>query len=211
MRGATLIIALSFLTSCAWVPGLNQVSDNEIGRVVTIAGQPRILRGDRYLEVGKKTAVEVKDVVITGLLEKAKIKMSDGTLITLGPGSQFVFHVYSFREPGPIARMSFNSGSFRLKAGKLTKKEDARFEVTTPLAVIGVDSGEVWVGYLDEQAAGLTVALMGGGQITVGNRFGKVQLSKKSEATLVTFHGSPSNPVKRSDEKIRNAIRATSL
>ena len=211
MRGATQIIALSFLASCAWVPGSNQVSDNEIGRVVNTAGQPRILRGDRYLEVGKKTAVEVKDIVITGLLEKAEIKMSDGTLITLGPESQFVFHVYSFRDPAPIARMSFNSGSFRLKAGKLTGKEDARFEVITPLAVISVDSGEVWVGYLDEQAAGLTITLMSGGQVTVGNQFGEVQLSKKDEATSVTFHGSPSNPVKRTDEQIRNVIRATSL
>jgi hypothetical protein len=206
MRVVVFTLLMVLLGSCSW----SSRPVDAIGEVEASIGSPSVLRGSRFLEIGPKTPIFVKDTILTGTGGRVKLKMSDGTRITLGESSQFVFHVYSFAEPAPIARMSFSDGAFRIDTKKFTNMEKAIFEVSTPLATIGVRGTDFWGGYIFAQET-LDVALLSRGEIYVHNDFGRVDISTPGVGTTITFKAPPSPPETWTPEKASEAIQSTTL
>ena len=106
--------------------------------------------------------------------------------------------------------MSFTEGSFRVSTARFMKKDSAIFEVTTPLAVIGVRGTDFWGGYIFGDNR-LDVAMLRGDGIYVTNNFGTVDIRDPGFGTTVVFGAAPI-PVERwSPNKALRAVEATAL
>lgn len=205
-----IVVALSALVvSCS---GLNtrSLGETAIGEVEIALGQPRVLRGSRYIQIGAGTDIEQGDVVLTGQDARVRLKMIDGTRISLGHNSEFVFHEFSFKSAQPTALMSFTAGALRIVTGRLTRNEAAEFTVKTPIAVIGVGSADLWGGYSFGEKT-LDVSLLSKGGVYVDNRFGRVDISVPGEGTTVTLGFAPGKPVPWLPEITEAAVKSTTL
>ncbi len=210
-----ILSCLLVITGCQtltdfFIQGQVRTDREKIGEVDLIAGSPLVLRGGTMISLRKGSKIHVKDTIFTDDNAKLRIEMSDGTLVTLGNNSQFVFHVYSYRDPAPIARMSFTEGSFRISTDRFMKRDAARFEVTTPLAVIGVRGTDFWGGFIfgDNE---LDVALLSEGGIYITNDQGSVDITRPGYGTTVKFGAAPTTPEQWPTLKAFRAVESTAI
>lgn len=207
-----LLTWLLSLNGCSYIGGADgaKQSATKIGVVELIKGAPRVLRGTDMILLRRGSRLRVRDTIFTGPDDKIRLKMIDDTRIALGNDSQFVFHVYSYRNPAPIARMSFSEGSFRATTGKFMQRDGASFEIATPVALIGVRGTDFWGGFIFGDNT-LDVAMLSGDGIYVKNEFGTVEIDEAGVGTTVTFGVAPAKPERWTAVKAISAIEATSI
>jgi hypothetical protein len=211
MHWVLIVLLSALVTACSSMPGSGLFrSGHGIGVVEATIGEPRFFRGDGQFTVETGVTVQVQDSVITGPNDRIRLRMIDGTRITLGGGSEFVFHVYSFVQPSPIARMSFSQGTLRIDIDRFTERQGARFEVATPLADIRVRGADFWAGDLfkDNQ---LDLVLLGEGVVTVTNGYGNVEIVEATHGTTVNFGAAPINPEPWPPEEIEDVTASISM
>lgn len=205
------LLMLIFVAGCDSLPGINLFpAAKGIGMVDAVIGEPRVFRNGASFIVQARVPLQDMDTVITGADDRIRLKMSDGSMITLGGGSELAFHVYSFISPSPLVRISFSQGAFRLKPGRLVKRDDARFRIATPLATLVVTGGEVWGGdrFQDHQ---LDVLLLDDGEVRVFNGHGSTRLARQYHGTTVNFGNAPLEAEAWPIEEIEDVIASTTL
>lgn len=204
MTRLLLIMLFLPLNSCI---SLSSMSVDAIGEVKAAEGVPRILRGTRYLEIGQGTDVFVQDVIVTGSADRVQLNMTDGTRITLGHDSEFAFHVYSYEQPRPLARMSLSYGVIRIDIGRFNRRAEHTFEVSTPAGEIDIE-GDVWAA-LPVSASRLDAVLLNGDGLSVHNPLGVTDVRASRAGVSVELGRPPQAIGFWPQDDLRRALNAT--
>ena len=183
-----------------------------LGAEAAAAGEVLLLRGavtatqdGKTLRLYRGATIIVGDRLRTGTNGRLKLRMIDGTEITLGENSEFIVRAYELNAAAGIGRsaLELTRGFFRAVTGKITKLRDNTFEVKTPLAIIGVRGTDFWG---EQQPNRFRVAMLSGTAITVRNDYGSVEITEAGLGTEITAPGqAPRVPFRWSPEEISKA------
>jgi len=187
-------------------------SPKHIGTVVAVSGSPSIVRKNQSYIIDVRSLIYEGDIVNTDSSSKTRIEMIDDSVIRLGEGSHFVFHQYDY-EPGAssaVARMTFTSGSMRIDTRMITEAKRPKFEIRTPLAIIGVRGTEFWGGFIFGDNT-LDVAMLSGKGIYVTNDHSTVEIGVAGFGTTVIGGTAPQPPYEWSSRKLDRAVEATAI
>lgn len=166
-------------------------SDPVTARVAQTQGEVSGKRGP--LEAGAR--IGAGDEVVTGDNGSTTIELSDGSLLTLQPGSRLGVETLSVLHGTDLqdAQLRLNSGRVETQAAK-QRGPAARFRILTPTAAVGVRGTQFRVGTGEAGAApGTTRAEVTEG--AVGVEAGKARLPLKEGFGVVAAAGSIAKPV----------------
>lgn len=148
-------IALLLVAMLAWAPAMAQQAAAEVtmlvGRGTAVAPDGNI----RALD--KDGAVYAGEIVTTGTNSFLNLRFRDGGLVTLRPNSRFEVREFEYRGTAPAADVTTAAasppppdggfgravfrllrGGFRTVTGLIGKDDRDAYEVTTPVATIGI-------------------------------------------------------------------------
>lgn len=207
MNRALLALALLLPASaCGW----GTYAESAIGHVKDVEGKPRVIRGDRYLELGPGSVIEIRDSLIMGSFDKAEVKLRDETIISTGGDTQLTIQEYVYRERPAKLRLTSFGGRYGLKTGKSFKAAASNLEIDTPFAMIFSGKADLLVEH-DVDAASMNVMQLGSDSIRITNQFGEAELLHKGEASTVRFGLLPSPPVQLGERELRDAVESPLL
>lgn len=156
------------------------------------AGYISAVRGEVYAigsqgvirDLKVKDPVALDDFIVTEEKGRVKIVFQDNTIVTLGENSRIKLNDYSWSKSKNEGRfkVTVNEGLFRIIGGKITKTNPESFIARTPAASIGI-RGSSYAGSVSGK--GLSVFLLGGKGIDVGNNKGSVALLQPGMGTSV--------------------------
>ncbi len=193
MSRTTIIILTLFLVSCA-SGSSNNLTTQKVALVDAVDGTPNIMRFNRLIKVAVRSALDVKDTIVTGPGDRIRFEFQDGTLVTADHDAQL--RIDAFDEKSGELRLSSSGGTFTVALGKVMKRNGtSTFRMSTPFGDIQTDAR---TGFWIEHAAGgdqLDVVLLDRGSLRVSNKFGETTLSSVGEGTSIVFSAPPSNPM----------------
>ena len=170
MKRTTIILALLILMTSAIF--------GSVGKIESLKGTVFIVRGSGTLNATAGQALEKKDVIITESDGWARVKLSDGTSITLGKNSKLVIEKYLYDGTKKShTTLGFAKGVFKTITGAIGKVAPEKFKVKTPNATIGIRGTEFFV----EIAKGKVHIICTVGIISVGNSYGVVIVNAGSQ------------------------------
>ncbi|MBP7230056.1 MAG: FecR domain-containing protein, partial [Moraxellaceae bacterium] len=141
MRGFWSILVLMLL------PGLVTAAPCRVGEVVRLVGDVSVVRPARQFTPILGMKICIGDRFVTGPSSIAELRLRDGSLITVGKGSDFTVREYRiYRNKPNVALFDLSQGAFRSITGFITRRAH-RFEVRTAVATIGVRGTDFWGGY----------------------------------------------------------------
>lgn len=201
MRAAIFILA-GFLTV---LPSLSHARACRMGKIAQLHGEVSVLRANQQISPSEGQAVCIGDRVSTGANGVANFHLRDGTKITVGKSSEFVFDEYRiYRQRPNIALFTLLKGAFRSVTGFMTVRPH-RYEVRTATATLGVRGTDFWGGYgLTEN--GLDVIMLEGHGVYVKTAQGQVELDRPGLGTTVLPEQSPTVPIVWEQEKVQRAV-----
>ena len=199
MRGFWSILVLMLL------PGLVTAAPCRVGEVVRLVGDVSVVRPARQFTPILGMKICIGDRFVTGPSSIAELRLRDGTLITVGKGSDFTVREYRiYRNKPNVALFDLSQGAFRSITGFITRRAH-RFEVRTAVATIGVRGTDFWGGYgLTEN--GLDVIMLSGKGVYVQTATGTVELDQPGLGTTVQTGGAPLTPLAWGPDKVQRAV-----
>lgn len=161
-------------------------AETAAGVVVAATGNAYVMsvvKQKRPLQRG--TEIYTGDTVFTNNDSKLLIRMSDNTAIAIHENSEYKIDQYRY-DPSNSAvnsnRTSFVKGSMRVLTGAISKEHPEKFEVRTPVAVIGVRGTEFSLSF--------NCAGVGSGgdncRLVVLDRRGLVSVTNAAGSTVLT-------------------------
>tara|TARA_R110002072_G_scaffold89232_4_gene199890 strand:- start:13030 stop:13713 length:684 start_codon:yes stop_codon:yes gene_type:complete len=208
-RGIIALLLL-LLASCESQPNAEPLT--VIGIVAKSSGYPEVTRKNRTYILAAQSRIYAEDILRTDKDSRLILNMRDDSTFALGPNSHFVLHRYDIDASlsAPVAQMSLTSGSVRTKTARIMSATRPRFEIRTPLAVIGVRGTDFWSGYLFGNNT-LDVAMVSGKGVYVQNQHGSVELTMDGWGTTVIGDSAPQPPKVWPSQKINRALGETTL
>lgn len=134
-RYVILSLALLFLT-----PSPGRTQPPETALIKTMRGEVLVLRQGRAFRAWPHFTLEEKDTVRTGGDGYAGLLFKDGTVITLGPRSQFTIQHYIFEPQADAYLFDFymGKGSMIYNSGSIGRISPQSVRITTPKATVGI-------------------------------------------------------------------------
>lgn len=191
MRAVRKIIVLVTLLLAAVVP--TRASTNPVGELLLVQGDVRITSKGLEREGARGVEVYLSDQIATESNSRTLLRFNDGTRIWLAENSIFEIVTFDPNSSSPEARFTLLKGALRTLTGLITKRDDAIFEIETPLATMGVRGTDFWGGFFTPDK--FEVTLFEGSDVYVVNALGRVLLQVPGEGTSVQA-GMPPEPVK---------------
>ena len=161
-----------------------------VGKVIDIRGQASLLReAAPNASLQKGMAVCQGDRFTTGVQGILRLRLVDGTLITVGKSSDFSLSQYRLDKKLPnIATFDLLKGAFRMVTGAISQRAH-RVEIKTAVATIGVRGTDFWGGFGLSPDGALDVVMLDGKGVYVSNAHGKVLLDVPGQGTTVQADG----------------------
>ena len=206
--GAVLVCVL--MTSCSFHPDQSETTSTAIGKVEVAHGMPQLLRNGELSNIETMQELERGDVLITAENSRLRLRMIDDTTINLGENTRFSLLNFGNVAGRNVARFSLTRGAFRAKTGRFPSRQNATFEIATPMAVIGVRGTDFWGGDIFEDSQ-IDVALLSPGEIYVSNEFGMVEVVTPGHGTTVVPGFAPTLPELWQPSKASEAIASTQI
>lgn len=141
----------NILKPVQWIPlffacGVSLLSysasaNNSIGQVIFTTGSVRAVNDGEVRVLRKGSKVHEGDVVKSSRFGRSQIRMKDGALIALRPGSEFGFNEYQYDEEdnsNNSSVLSLIKGGFRTISGLIGKAFKQNYKVRTAVATIGI-------------------------------------------------------------------------
>ncbi len=173
------------------------------GEITLLKGPATVTQDGQTVRLYPGASVIVGDQLRTGKGARLKLRMIDGTEISLGENTEFIVREYEMRESAGIGVLELTKGFFRAVTGKITKLRDNSFQVKTPLAIIGVRGTDFWG---EQHPSRLRVAMLSGTAITVSNDYGKVEITEAGFGTSITAaNQAPREPFRWAPEELKRA------
>lgn len=178
-----------------------------IGEIVRVHGLVKVIREGQTLVPVAGENICVKDRFMTDTRGVTELKFSDGTEVTVGKDSVFVISRWKQRRLlANEARFELLTGAFRALTGAVTQRRH-HFEVTTPVATIGIRGTEFWGG-LDMSPGALDVVMLNGKGVYLVNEAGQVEITEPGKGVTVRSGSKPGDPVVWPPEKLKRAMSA---
>lgn len=177
-----------------------------VGVVTQVSGQAQMIRNARNFRLGTDMKICIGDRFTTDADSVAKLKLRDGSVITIGKDSEFVITDYHiFKDQPNQAEFELVKGAFRSITGFITQRPH-RYEVKTAVATIGIRGTDFWGGFgLTE--SGLDVIMLEGHGVYVRDAQGQqVELDTPGLGTTVLPAQPPVPPKRWGNEKIQRAF-----
>ncbi len=125
--------------SAAAAPSIDQALRS--GTFKSVVGNVRVQSANGVQrEATSGSALSVLERVITGADGSAAVTLRDGTVITVGPGSNVSISAFSFEPTTQSGNLLVNvlEGSIRMLTGLLAKVNPQSIQVQTPTSLVGV-------------------------------------------------------------------------
>ena len=144
------------------------------GQVILTTGELKAINANnvsRSLQRG--TAFYQDDTLTTGSAAQAKLRFTDGTLLTLNPNSRLRIDSYRYQNGASNNNYIVNltTGGFRTVSGAIAKDNTADYQVHTPVATIAIRGTDYSIMFSNTE--GLTTAVWQGA-IELSNDSGKL-------------------------------------
>jgi CshA-type fibril repeat protein/VCBS repeat-containing protein len=132
--------------------------DLVIGRVVALDGKAWAESPSGVRPLSKGSEVFQGEIVLTGDGSRLEIEFADKTILSQGEDARVELNDYVFDPQGSDSNLLFNmmTGTFRAVTGEIVKQNPERFNLTTPLATIGI-RGTTIVATVNEQGESIGV------------------------------------------------------
>jgi hypothetical protein len=173
------------------------------GKITTVLPIVNVVRGPQQIPANASQEVFWGDVINTGHLARARVALTDGSILSVGSDSNLTIAKHD--PASQQTDLDLNYGQVRARAVKLVKP-DAHFRVRTPVGVAGVVGTE------------MIVLFDGGGQMQVFCMEGTCQacdlalncvLMKAGEVTSLRSNQPPAQPQPPTPANLTTAVNAT--
>jgi hypothetical protein len=187
-------------------PARAQAPSGAAGTITAAVPVGHLVRAQQTLDAARGAGVLWGDVLRTERGGRARIELSDGSLLNVGSESSLTV---ARHDPGAGQTwLELAYGRVRAKVTRLTRPS-GRFEIRTPVAVSGVQGTEEFV---EASASATLVIALGGGDVVVASADARISgevLLHPGEATDVTG-GRPPAPARPARlEEISRALAET--
>jgi len=193
------LFLIGFIVFIFCYPMVSKSAD-AIGKVVWVNGLAKAtgLNGiPRSLE--RRSPIYEKDTILTTKDSMIQFVFNDNTLLTLRGDTTLTLDQYSYHPNGSSSTeknfMSLIKGGFRTVTGLISKRNPDNYQVTTPVATIGVRGTDYTVFY--EKKSGLELQIISG-TIAVSNAAGNILLSQNLGPAFAHVASVEKPPVKQS-------------
>ncbi|HWR03036.1 MAG TPA: FecR family protein [Humidesulfovibrio sp.] len=184
---ASILAALVFSLAAASAAFAADVET--VGHVTRTQGLSYAVQGSVLKELSPNALINRKDVLRTGPGARLEITLLDETRLTLGADTEFSVERYDLgRQDGGVL-LKLTKGAFRVATGQLEALRGGPFEVSTPLATIGIRGTDFWGGYL--AADEISVLLISGKGVYIVNDGGRAEIVRPMEGLTVRSATAP--------------------
>ena len=135
---AALALAVSILLAMpfdAAIAAAQTAQAEAAGKITAVLPVVNVVRGPQQVPASMNAQVFWGDTVNTGHLARARVSLTDGSILSVGSDSNLT--IVKHDATGQQTDLDLNYGKVRAQAAKLVKP-DAHFKVRTPVGVAGV-------------------------------------------------------------------------
>ena len=137
-----LFIRTALLLVVGLVMAQSALAGVKVGKVIAVAGSVYAIdsKGEQRA-LQRRSPVYKADKVVTKVQGKIQFRMSDGTIVSLAPDTEFVINNYSYDKADASkdkSEMSLIEGGFRTITGVVASRSPDSYAVKSGLVVIGV-------------------------------------------------------------------------
>ena len=182
------------------------------GVVVLISGEVQLHRGETQSQLVRKEVIKNGDLIVTGSGSRARLRMADGGVVTLGGETQLEIITYDYSEEANSgsALLKLITGALRVVTGAIGMTRDRDFHVESSVGTIGIRGTDFWLGDIFLEA--LDVIVLSGKGIYIENRAGRVELDTAGYGTTVKGVDTlPAIPGPWSEDKFKAAVKSVSI
>ena len=171
---ARWIMLITLLALLGW-PALSYASTSPAARVIVASGSVQALGDDGFRALKRRSEIFVGESVMTGPQARAQLRFSDGAIVSLDSNSELLIEAYERDEREPeksTALLRMVTGGLRSITGAIAEEYPEGYEISTPLASIGVRGTDFQLELSQET---LAVAVWDGA-VYVSNESGSVDI-----------------------------------
>jgi hypothetical protein len=141
--GIAALLALTGLSAAA--------QQQVVGTVESLQGKATVESSGAKLALGNGAVIRLGDVIETAADAKLAVRFNDGTSLNLGPSARFAVDQFAF---DPAARKGefvgrALQGGFFFVGGRTESMPDAKVEIRSPHALLGVRGTAFFAGPID--------------------------------------------------------------
>jgi len=198
-----------FLTAllCLALAG-NALALDPIGKLTRVQGVVVSKQDVAGRAMAAGDPVHLGETLVTAGNARAEARLNDGSVVTLSEDTEFTFTRYD--QKSRSVRFEMLKGAFRAVTGSMAKTAKPDFQVTTPLAVIGVRGTDFWGGFFSAEE--LAVFMVDGKGVFVRNAAGTSTIVRPGDGVTVRSAGkAPEAPVTWRQEKVAKAVRTVTF
>jgi hypothetical protein len=181
---------LALLLAFAGTGGALAADVESVGHVTRTQGLSYAVQGSVLKELAPNALIGRKDVLKTGPNARLEVTLLDETKLTIGADTVFSVERYDLGRQNGGVLLKLTKGVFRVATGQLEALRGGPFEVSTPLATIGIRGTDFWGGSLAEDE--ISVLLISGKGVYIVNEGGRTEIVRPMEG--VNLHSATSPP-----------------
>lgn len=174
------------------------------GKITTVLPIVNVVRGPQQIPANTSQDVYWGDVINTGHLARARIALTDGSILSVGSDSNLTIAKHD--AAGQQTDLELNYGQVRARAVKLVKP-DAHFRVRTPVGVAGVVGTEMIVEF---DVGGQMQVYCLEGSCQVCDLLLNCVIMTGGQVTSVRGNQPPAQPQPPTPANLTSAVNATS-
>ena len=183
----------------------------QIGSVVSFSGSVWAVSGNSHRPLTEGAPVYKGEEIVTEADSNVEIKFLDNTV--LGQGGDSAVRLDDYVYSGDDGNLDFQmvKGVLRVVSGEIVKANPENFNLTTPMATIGIRGTEVMV-QIDHDREFIGVDKLGEGHtVIISNAFSQVVIDRAGMFSGVDFDGSLIVPDEMPESFISSMVRAAPL
>ncbi len=183
----------------------------QIGSVISLTGSVWAVSGNSQRPLTKGAPVYEGEEIVTESDSNVEIKFADDTILGQGQDSAVRLDDYVFDGEDVSLDFQMVKGVMRVVSGEIVKVNPEAFNLSTPLATIGIRGTQIMV-QVDEGREFIGVDEMGAGHtVLIANAHSEVVIDKAGMFSGVDFDGSLIAPDQMPDNFISTITRAAPL
>jgi len=176
----------------------------EAGTVVGVAGQCLIDRGGQQLALTLNSAIDVGDVIDIPADGKVKLRMTDGSILSLAPQTNLTVTTYTVNPQGQRQNVVLTLGAGLVRAVVALGQQPSSFEVKTATGSAAVRATD-W--FIEANSAGTGVAVLRGGvDLKTTAASGGEVLINAGQSSSITVGANPTPPTAMSTADFNSLI-----
>lgn len=183
----------------------------QIGSVISLNGSVWAESGTSHRPLTEGAPVYEGEKIVTESDSNVEIKFADNTVLGQGEDSVVRLDDYVYSEDANQLDFKMMQGVMRVVSGEIVKINPEGFNLSTPLATIGIRGTQVMI-QVDQGREFIGVDQLGEGHtVIIGNAFNQVIIDKAGMFSGVDFDGSLIAPDEMPDSFIQTITRAAPL